>query len=759
MRIILVCVFVFLFSLNALAQAPEKMSYQAVVRDNANALVADKVVGMRISILRGSASGTPAYVETQSPRSNTNGLVTLEIGAGTVVSGSFAGLNWSSGPYFIQTEIDPSGGSNYSILGVSQLVSVPYALYAKTSGSSTPGPAGPAGAIGPQGPIGPAGAAGANGEAGASGPQGPKGDTGATGPQGPIGLTGPAGATGPQGPQGDTGATGPQGPIGLTGPAGATGPQGPQGATGATGPQGPIGLTGPAGANGTNGTNGAPGVGGVTTAGTNINLTGSGTVASPYVVSANIPAAAAGTLTGTSLNAMVTGSSLTSVGTLTNLTVTNPIVGSVTGSSGSTTGNAATATTLATPRNINGVAFDGSADITVAAAAGTLTGNTLNATVTNSSLTTVGTLTGATVNGKVIVGASSAASASAVLEASSTTQGFLPPRMTRAQRNAIDTPAAGLIVWCTNCGSSGELQINNGTTWTNLIGGSPSFAVPDAPTSPVATAGNAQASVAFIPPASDGGNAITGYTVTSSPGGFTATGASSPLVVTGLATNIAYTFTVVATNAAGNSVASVASVSVTPFGVITNPTTGKTWMDRNLGATQVAASSIDAAAYGDLYQWGRGADGHQLRNSPTTTTLSSSDQPGNGNFILVPNDPNDWRSPQNNNLWQGVNGVNNPCPSGYRLPTSTELDAERSSWGNNYFNAAGAFNSLKLPLAGYRKYSDGLLDNVGTVGYYWNSTINGTNSRSLFFNSTLLSVSSFERRAEGNSVRCIMNYN
>ena len=186
MRIILVSVFVCLLSLNVLAQAPEKISYQAVVRDNANALVVDKVVGMRISILRGSASGTPAYVETQRPRSNTNGLVTLEIGAGTVVSGSFAGLNWSTGPYFIQTEIDPSGGSNYTILGVSQLVSVPYALYAKTSGSSTPGPAGPAGAIGPQGPIGPAGAAGANGETGATGPQGPKGDTGATGPQGAI---------------------------------------------------------------------------------------------------------------------------------------------------------------------------------------------------------------------------------------------------------------------------------------------------------------------------------------------------------------------------------------------------------------------------------------------------------------------------------------------------------------------------------------------------------------------------------------------
>ncbi|MCM0041958.1 MAG: hypothetical protein NBV61_04245 [Algoriphagus sp.] len=746
MRNILVSVLVCFFSLNAWAQAPERMSYQAVVRDNANALVVDKVVGMRISILRGSATGTPAYVETQSPRSNTNGLVTLEIGAGTVVSGTFAGLNWSTGPYFIQTEIDPSGGSNYSILGVSQLVSVPYALYAKTSGSSTPGPAGPAGATGPQGPIGPTGAAGSNGAAGVNGLQGEQG------PQGPRGE---------QGAKGDTGATGPQGPIGLTGPAGASGPQGPQGEPGATGPQGAIGLTGPAGANGTNGTNGtngsngAAGVGGVTTAGTNITLSGSGTVASPYVVSANIPAAAAGTLTGTTLNATVTGSSLTSMGTLANLTVTNPIAGSVTGSSGSTTGNAATATTLATPRNINGVAFDGSGDITVTAAAGTLSENTLNATVTGSSLTSVGTLTSATASGKVIVGAPSAASASAVLEASSTSQGFLPPRMTRDQRNAIVNPAAGLIIWCTNCGSSGELQINNGTSWTNLIGGPASFAVPGAPTSPVATAGNAQASVAFTAPVSDGGGAITGYTVTSSPGNITATGAGSPLVVTGLTNLTSYTFTVVATNATGNSVASAASAAVTIIGVVTNASTGKIWMDRNLGATQVATSSTDALAYGDLYQWGRGADGHQVRTSPTTTTVSSSDQPGNGNFII--SSPNyDWRSPRNDNLWQGLNGVNNPCPSGYRLPTATEWDAERISWSSN--KAAGAFASpLKLPLGGYRNYLSGSSLFVGSEAYYWSSTVNGSDSRSLYITSSNAIIENNDRRAYGNSVRCIKN--
>ena len=188
---------------------------------------------------------------------------------------------------------------------------------------------------------------------------------------------------------------------------------------------------------------------------------------------------------------------------------------------------------------------------------------------------------------------------------------------------------------------------------------------------------------------------------------------------------------------------------------VTNPTTGKIWMDRNLGATQVATSSTDASSYGDLYQWGRGSDGHQCRNSATTSTLSSTDQPGNANFILAPNTPFDWRSPQNVNLWQGVNGVNNPCPSGYRLPTDTELDAERLSWGTN--NSAGAFASpLKWPLAGNRNYSNGTLGAVGTGGYYWSSTVGTTNSRYLYFGSSNALMST-NFRAGGYSVRCIKN--
>ena len=186
---------------------------------------------------------------------------------------------------------------------------------------------------------------------------------------------------------------------------------------------------------------------------------------------------------------------------------------------------------------------------------------------------------------------------------------------------------------------------------------------------------------------------------------------------------------------------------------VTNPTTGKIWMDRNLGATQVATSSTDAASYGDLYQWGRRADGHQCRTSPTTATLSSIDQPAHGNFITINSGNYDWRSPQSTNLWQGVNGVNNPCPIGYRIPTETEINAERLSWSQN--TSSGAFASpLKLPMAGYRNTSTGSLYPVGTYGLYWSSTVSGTNSRGLGLNSSSASIV-VDSRANGFSVRCL----
>jgi uncharacterized protein (TIGR02145 family) len=198
-----------------------------------------------------------------------------------------------------------------------------------------------------------------------------------------------------------------------------------------------------------------------------------------------------------------------------------------------------------------------------------------------------------------------------------------------------------------------------------------------------------------------------------------------------------------------------APVWITNVNTVVNSTTGKIWMDRNLGATQVATSSTDAASYGDLYQWGRGTDGHQIRTSATTATLSSSDVPGNNKFILATSSPNDWRSGQNANLWQGVNGVNNPCPTGYRIPTEAEWDAERASWTNSGQNAAGAFASpLKLPMAGYRYY-DGVPGAVGTLGFYWSSSsVSSASSYYLEFNVSGVYVPAY-RRAAGASVRCI----
>ena len=119
-----------LINTSIFAQAPQKMSYQAVIRNSSNALITSTPVGMQISILQGSSTGTAVYVETQTPSTNANGLASVEIGGGTVVSGNFSAINWANGPYFIKTETDPTGGTAYTINGTNELMSVPYALNA-----------------------------------------------------------------------------------------------------------------------------------------------------------------------------------------------------------------------------------------------------------------------------------------------------------------------------------------------------------------------------------------------------------------------------------------------------------------------------------------------------------------------------------------------------------------------------------------------------------------------------------------------------
>ena len=185
---------------------------------------------------------------------------------------------------------------------------------------------------------------------------------------------------------------------------------------------------------------------------------------------------------------------------------------------------------------------------------------------------------------------------------------------------------------------------------------------------------------------------------------------------------------------------------------------GQVWMDRNLGASRVAISSTDSEAFGDLYQWGRLTDGHEKRTSSTTSTLSSTDNPGHDNFITNSSIPYDWRDPQNNALWQGESGTNNPCPSGFRLPTYDELDRERASWGSS--GASGAFGSpLKLVLAGFRNFNDGRVIWADTYGSYWSST----NWYDPFDEGLVLLIDASDAgvsgqfRARGHSVRCIQD--
>jgi len=209
---------------------------------------------------------------------------------------------------------------------------------------------------------------------------------------------------------------------------------------------------------------------------------------------------------------------------------------------------------------------------------------------------------------------------------------------------------------------------------------------------------------------------------------------------------------------------------------VTNTTTGKTWLNNNLGAnyanvndpafnlTQQATASNDYNAYGSLFQWGRKADGHELINwisgsegaGVNGVTGTKSDDPSDALFITEGDSPYDWRVTQDDTLWANEASINNVCPVGYRLPTGGsggELDLERQSWGSN--NAAGALGSeLKLPMPGYRTSSNGTVSDEGTYGRYWGSTVSGTYAQVLGFDGSNASMNG-AYRANGFTVRCL----
>ncbi|MEJ2902685.1 collagen-like protein [Pedobacter panaciterrae] len=234
------------------------INYQAVARNTNGTVLSNQAVKVKISILGGSANGPVQYMEEHSANTNQLGLFTLQIGKGTPGTGAFTAIPWQNANQFAKVELAIGGGS-YNALGSTQLMSVPYALYAASGNPGPAGPAGPqgtqgvqgiAGSKGDKGDTGPAGPIGPAGAAGIAGPQGIKGDQGDPGPAGAVGPAGPIGPQGMKGDKGDAGAVGPAGAQGLKGDKGDQGDPGPAGAMGNPGAVGPIGPVGPQGPQG-----------------------------------------------------------------------------------------------------------------------------------------------------------------------------------------------------------------------------------------------------------------------------------------------------------------------------------------------------------------------------------------------------------------------------------------------------------------------------------------------------------------------------
>jgi hypothetical protein len=181
--------------------------------------------------------------------------------------------------------------------------------------------------------------------------------------------------------------------------------------------------------------------------------------------------------------------------------------------------------------------------------------------------------------------------------------------------------------------------------------------------------------------------------------------------------------------------------------------TGRIWMDRNVGASRVATSATDAEAYGGLFQWGRGADGHESRTTLINNNWSTTDTPGHGDFIKAPDGTGwNWRNPNNTQLWQGVTGINNVCPVGFRIPTAAEWSAEKATWAT----PIDVFNTpLKLTLGGHHHPNVATPWQVGGSGSYWSSSVDSYGWPTYLSLGASSAVTGIAQPAHGFSIRCI----
>ena len=406
----------------AFAQAPQTFSYQTVVRDNNWQVLANQSIGVKVAIIEDVASGTTVYEEEHTATTNDIGLINLAIGGGTVAQGLFSNIDWGNHSYFMKIAVDVSGGSTYLVMGTTQLRSVPYALFAETSNNA-----------GPQGIQGVAGNDGADGTNGTNGVDGNDGATGLTGVQGIQGATGNDGTNGTNGIDGAAGATG---AIGLTGNTGAAGTNGINGTNGVDGAVGATGATGTNGANGLDGAVGATGIQGLQGLAGNDGADG---------IDGGVGA------TGIQGTIGLTGN--------TGAAGTNGIDGAV----GLTGANGVDGYTpmFGVDYNNGANGLDGAVGATGAQG---LVGNSIwqQDSLNNISYN----------NGNVNIG-STVIDSSAALTISSQTQGVMLPSMNKIERDSIDSPTTGLLIF-QNDGTAG-FYFYNGNEWTMIGGGITEF--------------------------------------------------------------------------------------------------------------------------------------------------------------------------------------------------------------------------------------------------------------------------------------------
>ena len=377
---------------------------------------------------------------------------------------------------------------------------------------------------------------------------------------------------------------------------------------------------------------------------------------------------------------------------------------------------------------------------------------------------------------------------SSILDLTATNKALLLPRV--ANSNAITTPVNGMMIYAenpkcfkayadgvwrdlTSCSSVTAAMTFGAVTYQgvsvfNSTGiGYNGETVPTASTITVQVTTTEPTSYNFS--ATDAGTGLT-YSAT---GSFAAAGTYS-VVLTHNAPTIDAFFSGVITmplSGASNSInlvprIDVKSIPASATAVVDITYGTQTWMDRNLGARRVATAINDVFSYGNHYQWGRPADGHEIIvwNGATLTSgrgfanatagvLSATTTPGHPNFILTNVTPFDWLATQADpDRWATAN--QGPCPAGYHVPTNNEWNTADTfgAWNNN----TDTYNSaLKLPSAGSRHRINGLLNYQGTRGYYWSSTVSVTAARLLYFNSSVADTNGSNGRAFGFSVRCL----